>query len=317
MSSISKPRIVFAGTPEFAAVALTALIEADLLPSLVLTQPDRPAGRGRQLRPSPVKQTALARNIPVWQPKTLKDDNAASRLAEEQPDFLIVAAYGLILPQAILDVPRIAPLNIHASLLPRWRGAAPIQAAILAGDAETGVGLMRMEAGLDTGPVYAEARTAIAVTDTGQSLHDRLAALGAALLVERLPVIASGADRPRPQDDQHATYASRIKKSDAQIDWQLTAGPILRMVRAYNPWPVAHTPFGDAMLRIHTAQAAGDLDHDLAPGHCLEDSQQRVFVGTGTQPIELLSVQIPGRRAITARDFANQCDLAETVFGEG
>ncbi len=309
-------RVVFAGTPEFAAASLRALLAAGITPSLVLTQPDRPAGRGRKLKPSPVKSLAEQHDIRVWQPVSLKSADAVDALRAERPDFLIVAAYGLILPQAILDVSKIAAVNVHASLLPRWRGAAPIQAAILAGDAQTGVDLMQMEAGLDTGPVYARRTIEIGANETGGELHDRLAVLGGELLAAEIHKIADGRLQPVPQNDALMTYAPRISKSDAKLDWTQSAIQIDRAVRAYHPWPVCYTEFTGAQLRVHRARIAPAEYSDLAAGELRETADQNVFVGCGEGALALLEVQLPGKRKISARDFANQCDLNGRRVGE-
>lgn len=308
-------RVVFAGTPEFAAASLEALLNAGVTPTLVMTQPDRPAGRGRSLRPSPVKVCAERHNIELWQPSSLRSEDATERLQAERPDFLIVAAYGLILPQSILDVPRIAALNVHASLLPRWRGAAPIQAAILAGDKETGVDLMGMEAGLDTGPVYARRVTEIAADEAAGALHDRLAELGGELLTSELHKIASGDLTAKAQPEEGMTYAARIKKSDARVDWSGTASEVARAIRAYNPWPICYTDYRGERLRIHRARIAAADVAQLAPGECRETADQQVFVGCAEGVLQLLEVQLPGKRCISASDFANQCDLAGCYLG--
>ncbi|MCF8005300.1 MAG: methionyl-tRNA formyltransferase, partial [Chromatiaceae bacterium] len=250
---MDRPRIIFAGTPTFAVPALSALIAADWPVVAVYTQPDRPAGRGRKIMPGPVKQTALDAGIPVFQPTSLKHSEALEQLETLAPDLMVVAAYGLILPPAVLDCPRLGCINIHASLLPRWRGAAPIQRAIAAGDEQTGISLMQMEQGLDTGPVYARQRTRIGPRETGGSLHDRLAAIGAKLLVDSLPAICEGAPTPEPQDPERATYASKLEKRESTIDWQRSAIEIDRQIRAFDPWPVAQTRYNDETLRIWEA----------------------------------------------------------------
>ena len=306
--------IVFAGTPDFAERSLAALLDAGYRPSLVLTQPDRPAGRGQGLRPGPVKASALGAGIEVFQPASLRSPQAQARIAQEQPDFLIVAAYGLILPQAVLDIPRIAPLNVHASLLPRWRGAAPIQQAILAGDAVTGISLMRMEAGLDTGPVYATAATPIAANETAGTLHDRLAKLGGRLLVASLPAIASGAMTATAQPEDGVTYASKVDKADASIDWAAPAVTIERQVRAYAGWPVAFTHLDGKALRVHAARVASAPPAG-APGEIVAAGADGVVVATGGGALVLESVQLAGKRRIDAADFANQRPLVGATLG--
>jgi len=252
----SRLRLVFAGTPEFALPCLRACVDAPVDVVAVYTQPDRPAGRGRQLLASPVKQEALAAGIPVEQPETLKDIDARRQLRRYAADLLVVVAYGLILPRRVLALPRLGCWNVHASLLPRWRGAAPIQRAILAGDSESGVDLMQMEAGLDTGPILLERRTPIASDETGGSLHDRLAALGADVLAEGLARIAQGESlRPQPQAEAGVTYAHKIDKSEARLDWDESAIALERKVRAFNPWPIAEAVIQGERLRIWSAQA--------------------------------------------------------------
>ncbi|WP_405243582.1 methionyl-tRNA formyltransferase [Lentisalinibacter salinarum] len=301
------PRLIFAGTPGFALASLQALCGAGHRPVAVLTQPDRPAGRGRRLTPSPVKAWAVAEGLPVLQPATLKDAAAVAELAALAPDALIVAAYGLILPADVLELPPAGCINVHASLLPRWRGASPIQAAVLAGDPVSGVSLMRMEPGLDTGPVYARAEAPVGARETAGELHDRLAALGAGLLTERLPDILAGRLQPEPQDDAAATYAPRIRREDALIDWSWPAERIDRAVRAYDPWPVCHTRLEDELLRCWRAEPLPAGDQPPAePGVILAAGADGIDVATGDGVLRLLEVQLPGRRRIAARDFANQ-----------
>jgi methionyl-tRNA formyltransferase len=261
-------RIIFAGTPEFAASALFALINRAFDVVAIYTQPDRPAGRGMKLTPSAVKLLSQRHALPVLQPSTLKSPEAQAALAALKPDLMIVAAYGLILPQTVLDIPRLGCLNIHASLLPRWRGAAPIQRALLAGDAETGIGIMRMEAGLDTGPVLLEKRTPISPSDTAGTLHDRLAALGAEAIVETVERLSRGETIvERPQASDGVTYASKINPAEARIDWRAGAAAIERQVRAFNPNPGAWTTWRGEKLKIWSAHA---LSADGASAHLCE-----------------------------------------------
>jgi methionyl-tRNA formyltransferase len=293
-------RLIFAGTPEFAAQALAALLAAGHDVALVLTQPDRPAGRGLQLQPSPVKQLALTHGLEVFQPVALKGDahaDARARLAAVGADAMIVAAYGLILPQAVLDLPRLGCLNIHASLLPRWRGAAPLQRAILAGDTETGVCIMQMDAGLDTGPVLARARTPIAPDDTAQSLHDRLAGLGAGLLVEtlaRLPLTGEA------QPDVGITYAAKLDKAEAEIDWRRSAEELDRQIRAFNPAPSAQTWLGDTRLKLWRARP---LAASGTPGSILAADKTGITVACGTGALCLLELQKAGGKRLDAAQF--------------
>jgi methionyl-tRNA formyltransferase len=301
---MQRARIIFAGTPDFAVPALQALISADLAPIAVYTQPDRPAGRGRRLAESPVKAAAVAAGLPVRQPATLKDPDAIAALRALRPDLMVVAAYGLLLPQAALDAPRLGCVNIHASLLPRWRGAAPIQRAILAGDTETGIAIMRMEAGLDTGPVYAMAPTPIAADDTGGSLHDRLAAIGAEALLAALPGILNGTAEPRPQEDALATYAKKLDKQEATIDWTRPAVELERQVRAFDPWPVAQTRLADETLRIWSAQALPEATAG-EPGRVMAAGRDGIDVAAGLGQLRITRLQPPGKRPMSARDFLN------------
>jgi methionyl-tRNA formyltransferase len=297
-------RIIFAGTPDFAAESLKALLHSGHDICAVYTQPDRPAGRGRKLTPSPVKQVALEHQIPVEQPLNFKDEASLRQLASYQADLMIVVAYGLLLPQAVLDTPRLGCINVHASLLPRWRGAAPIQRAILAGDKETGVGIMKMEAGLDTGPVLLEARCAIEASDNAQSLHDKLAELGAATLLESLADIEQGLQHAVPQDDSQMTYAAKLQKQEAVIDWQQSAVQILRQINAFNPWPVAQTLWRDDTLRIWQAEL-GNEQNDAAPGTVTAVSKQGIDVATGSGKLRITQLQVPGKRAMQVQDFLN------------
>ena len=304
---MNTPRVVFAGTPEFALASLRALLEAGIRPIAVMTQPDRPAGRGRRVTPSPVKKLAQKHEIEVLQPATLKDPAMVQALADLRPDVMVVAAYGLILPQAVLNVPRHGCVNVHASLLPRWRGAAPIQAAILAGDRETGVSLMQMEAGLDTGPVYARRSIPIGDDDTAGDLHDRLAALGGELLTERLGSILDGALIPEPQDDAGATYAGKIRTPDTAIDWTRPAEELRRRVRAYNPVPGARFRLNGESIKCWQARV-GTVDAG-PPGKVVSAGAEGVEVVCGEGSLILTRLQRPGRRAVSAGEFAAQLDL--------
>ena len=308
-----KLRIVFAGTPDFSVPPLKALLDSGHELLAVYTQPDRPAGRGRKLTPSPVKSVALEQGIPVHQPASLRDPAAVAGLAALEPDLMIVVAYGLLLPVEVLEIPRLGCINIHASILPRWRGAAPIQRAIEAGDSETGVSIMRMEEGLDTGPVYLVKRTPITAEDTGGSLHDRLAQLGAEALMEALPGIASGSLEPVPQDDSEATYASKLDKKEAAIDWRRSARQIERQVRAFNPWPVAHTRYENANLRIWEAHAIDGLAAE--PGTVMSATRDGVDVATGEGLLRITRLQMPGKRAMEAADFINAHAIQGVVLG--
>lgn len=297
------PRLVFAGTPEFAAASLRMLLTAGYRPLAVYTQPDRPAGRGRQLRPSPVKTEALAAGIPVCQPFSLRESAAQAELAALAPELLIVAAYGLILPPAVLAIPRLGCVNVHASLLPRWRGAAPIQRALLAGDTETGICLMQMEAGLDTGPVYIRASCPIPRGITGGELHDRLAALGADTLQAALPGLLAGQYRTQPQDHALATYAPKLVKAEAELDWRWPALELERQVLAFNPYPVAQTRLEDGQtLRVWRAHAE-DEQSAAVPGTVLHEGLSGIVVATGAGTLSLTEVQLSGGRPLSVAAF--------------
>jgi methionyl-tRNA formyltransferase len=295
-------RLGVAGTPEFAVPALQRLTQAGYL-CAVFTQPDRPAGRGQTLQQSPVKRCALELGIEVHQPASFKVPEAASLLRSLQLDLLVVVAYGLILPAAVLQIPRLGCINIHASLLPRWRGAAPIQRALLAGDSSTGVTIMRMEAGLDTGPMLASRRTDITDLDSAGSLHDRLAAIGAELMVETLPGIASATVRETPQPGQGVTYAEKINKAEARIDWSLDAARIGRQVRAFNPWPVAETRYDGQQVRVWEAQLLEGQTQGTQAGSVLSASEQGIDVACGQGILRILRLQLAGRKPLNAGDF--------------
>ena len=297
-------RLVFAGTPDFAATALRALIAAGHTIVGVYSQPDRPAGRGRKLQPSPVKQVALDHGIPVFQPETLKTPDAQKQLADLNPDVMIVAAYGLILPKAVLDIPTHGCLNIHASLLPRWRGAAPIQRAIAAGDAETGITIMQMDEGLDTGDMLLKTSTPIHASDTGGSLHDRLADIGGKAIVEALVQLANGKLTPEPQNDAEANYAHKLSKEEGHIDWSQNAQEIERLIRAFNPWPGTFTDLGEQRIRIHQASALKQ-GSDKGPGTVIARERDGVDVACGTGTLRITSAQLPGSKAQSINDLIN------------
>ena len=295
-------RLIFAGTPDFAVPCLEAVIAAGHEIVAVYTQPDRPAGRGRKLQAGPVKVCALGHGIDVFQPTSLVGE--ATRLAGLKPDAMIVVAYGLILPREILTIPKFGCINVHASLLPRWRGAAPIQRAIEAGDSETGVTIMHMDEGLDTGDMLLTARTAIDESDTGGSLHDRLAQLGAEALVSALAKLEAGELKPQPQDDAHATYARKLEKSEGEIDWQQPAGSIARKIRAFDPWPGASCLWGGRRLRLRHARA-DDEATTQAPGTVISCGSNGIIVATGEGRLNILGLQLAGGKPQSARDFLN------------
>jgi methionyl-tRNA formyltransferase len=297
-------RIVFAGTPGFAVPCLRAAAERGEVVA-VYTQPDRPAGRGRQPAASPVKVEALARGLPVFQPENFKSAAAREQLRALQPDLMVVVAYGLILPQSVLDIPRLGCWNVHASLLPRWRGAAPIQRAIEAGDSETGVCLMQMEKGLDTGPVLLSLATPITEDDTGGSLHDRLAALGAEVLGDGLKLARAGMRPvPQPQPAEGVTYAHKLDKAEARLDWARPARELANRVRAFNPWPVAEAELAGERLRIHAADAL-ELAHGQAPGTVLAAGRDGIDIACGDGALRLRQVQRDGGRPMAAADYLN------------
>ena len=306
-------KIIYAGTPEFAAVALQALLDSPHQVCAVYTQPDRPAGRGRKLTASPVKQLALQHGIEVLQPLSLKDVDAQQRLAAFEADVMIVAAYGLLLPKAVLDTPRLGCLNIHASLLPRWRGAAPIQRAIEAGDRETGVTIMQMDVGLDTGDMLHKLSTPIGPNDTAATLHDRLATLGAEALLHTLNGLQQGSIQPEPQDDGQACYARKLSKAEAELDWTLPAAQLARRVMAFNPWPVAQTHLDDQVLRIWQAEALGDGSGQ--PGQVIAADKQGIVVACGDGALRLTQLQLPGGKPLNAQQFLNARPLDKAFLG--
>ena len=305
-------RIVFAGTPEFACESLQALVDSGLRPEAVLTQPDRPAGRGKKIRESAVKKYSMEQGLRVMQPSSLKGAEVLAELQALDADLFVVAAYGLLLPKSILDLPRVACVNVHASLLPRWRGAAPIQAAILAGDKQTGISLMRMDAGLDTGPVYSTLSLAIGETETAGELHDRLALLGGQLLVRHLQEIANGELSATNQDDSSARYAEKIRTADAQLDWSLSATELQRAVRAYNPVPGAWTTLNAERLKCWRAVAS--REDGGSPGAVVSASDGGIVVACGTGSLCLTELQRPGKTRVTAAEFNRQLDLDQAVF---
>jgi len=305
-------RIIFAGTPAFAAETLAALLASEHDICAVYSQPDRPAGRGRKLTESPVKQLALEHGIPVEQPLNFKQESNIQTLADYQADLMIVVAYGLLLPQRVLDTPKHGCINVHASLLPRWRGAAPIQRAILAGDTQSGVCIMQMEAGLDTGPVLLEARCNITPSDTGQDLHDRLATLGAQTLLDCLDDFDSYQQAATPQDGTHSCYADKLQKQEAVIDWQQAAETLLRQINAFNPWPVAQTLWRGDTFRIWQAEHI-DTQPQTTAGNIVAVTKTGIDVATADGVIRIKQLQLPGKRAMAVSDFlnANQITVGE------
>jgi methionyl-tRNA formyltransferase len=297
--------IIFAGTPEFAVPTLEALIKSRHKVVAVYTQPDRPAGRGQKLHASPVKLLAQKYGIPVEQAKTLRETSAQQKLESYDADVLVVVAYGLILPRAVLEFPKLGCINVHASLLPRWRGAAPIQRAILAGDKETGICIMQMDVGLDTGAVYSEHACSINDDDTAQMLHDRLAQLGADELIKTLDQIQAGTANAKPQNEEHVTYANKLTKQEAAIQWDKSAIEIDRAIRAFNPWPVAYTQLGDKLIRVWQASILSEKNKENRVGTIISCSKSGIDVVTGDGIIRLLKIQLPGGRPLAVSDVLN------------
>jgi methionyl-tRNA formyltransferase len=299
-------RIIFAGTPEFAAEHLKALLGSRHQVIAVYSQPDRPAGRGKKLSASPVKEVALTHNIPVYQPLNFKTPEAAAELAALNADLMVVVAYGLILPKVVLNAPRLGCINVHASILPRWRGAAPIQRAIEAGDNETGVTIMQMDIGLDTGDMLVKAFCPISGDDTGGSLHDKLISIGTPALIEALDAIQAGTIKPEKQDDSLSNYAPKLSKEEAALDWQLPAQALERKVRAFNPFPVAHTkPVGtsdDQRIRVWAAKAS-DKTANVAPGSITYISSDGLWIACAQGQLILEQLQLPGKKAMSAGEI--------------
>ena len=312
-------RIIYAGTPDFSVAALDALIDAGYQVVAVYTQPDRPAGRGRGFKASPVKEKALQYDIPVYQPESFKDETALQTLKSLSPDLMIVTAYGLLLPPAVLEAPRLGCINIHASLLPRWRGAAPIQRAILAGDTKTGITIMQMDEGLDTGDMLAVAKCEIAPSDTGSSLHDKLMVLGAKILIETLPAIATQTQAAVVQDENNTCYAAKLNKAEAEIKWSQPVPDIERAVRAYNAWPVAYTRYqkNDKALkmRIWQAEVIEISAGGNAPGTVIAESTKGIDVATGDGVLRITQLQPEGKRCMSAADFLNANTLLQQTLG--
>lgn len=306
-------KVVYMGTPDFAVQTLEALIDHHEVIGVV-TQPDRPAGRNQAIRMSPVKEVALKHDIPVFQPTKIRKREAINELKQWQPDVYVVAAFGQILPQEVLDIPEFGSINIHASLLPRWRGAAPIHAAIRAGDKETGITIMKMDAGLDTGPMLSQGKIDIASDETGQSLHDKLAKLGADLLIHTLPGYLSGAVKPQTQPEGGITYAPQIKKEEGNIDWTQDAASIERLVRAFTPWPGTFTFWNGKQLKIHTGENG---EGDAQPGGVIEKGG-RIAIGTGEGLYYPLTVQLAGKKQVSIEDFGRGYDgFVGSVLNQG
>ncbi|MGF1687500.1 methionyl-tRNA formyltransferase [Photobacterium japonica] len=302
---MSKPlKIVFAGTPDFAARHLAALLSSEHEVIAVYTQPDRPAGRGKKLTASPVKQMALEHNIAVYQPENFKSDEAKQALTDLDADLMVVVAYGLLLPQAVLDTPKLGCINVHGSILPRWRGAAPIQRSIWAGDTETGVTIMQMDIGLDTGDMLSIATLPIDATDTSATMYEKLAELGPVALIDCLGDIANGTAVPVKQDDEQANYAKKLSKEEAQIDWAMDAVAIERCVRAFNPWPMSYFTVAEQNVKVWRTDVVA-VDHGQPAGTILSADKHGIVVATGKDALRLLELQPPGKKAMGTQDILN------------
>ncbi|WP_429036665.1 methionyl-tRNA formyltransferase [Aeromonas media] len=301
---MNKLKLIFAGTPDFAARHLAALLSSDHEVVAVYTQPDKPAGRGQKLTASPVKALALAHDLPVYQPTSLRNEEAQAELAALGADLMVVVAYGLILPKAVLDTPRLGCLNVHGSLLPRWRGAAPIQRAIWAGDSETGVTIMQMDVGLDTGAMIRKVSCTIASDETSASLYDKLAELGPQALVDTLNAMAAGHTTAEVQDDALANYAQKLSKEEARIDWSMEAVAIERCIRAFNPWPISWFEVAEQTIKVWQATVI-DSDHGQPVGTLLKADKQGIDVATGKGVLRLLTLQPPGKKAMSVPDLLN------------
>ena len=295
-------RIIFAGTPDFAARHLQALIDSEHQIVGVYSQPDRPAGRGKKLKASEVKELALQHDLPVFQPASLKSDDALSELSSLNADIMIVVAYGLLLPKAILEAPRLGCLNVHGSILPRWRGAAPIQRAIWAGDEETGVTIMQMDEGLDTGDMLHISRCPIDATETSASLYAKLADLGPSALIETIAKLANGEITAQVQDDQQANYAKKLSKEEANIDWSMDASQIERNIRAFNPWPVCFTQMGDNTVKIYQANV---FEQQGNAGTVLQSDKHGIVIACGTNALNITQLQPQGKKPMAITDFLN------------
>ncbi len=298
-------RLIFAGTPEFSAQHLQALIDSDHQIVGVYTQPDRRAGRGKKMIASPVKILAQQHQLPLFQPASLKDIAAQQQLAALQADVMVVVAYGLLLPKAVLEAPRHGCVNVHASILPRWRGAAPIQRAIAAGDTSSGVTIMQMDVGLDTGPILILSECPISPEDTGGSLQDKLAQLGSPALLQALEQIEAGSIQARPQNDSEACYAAKLSKQEAAIDWHLPASQLHNMIRAFNPFPVAYFQLGDQPVRVWQARATTSGDSGAAPGTILAASAEGIDIACGQGSLRLLQLQFPGKKILPVAEILN------------
>ena len=301
---LNKPlKIVFAGTPEFAALHLQSLIDSENDVIAIYTQPDRPAGRGKKLQASEVKKLAVKHSIPIYQPQSLKTEEAQIALAELQADIMIVVAYGLILPISILNTPRLGCLNVHGSLLPRWRGAAPIQRSIWAGDIETGVTIMQMDEGLDTGAMLSQYKLTISKQDTSASLYHKLAEIGPKTLIKTLDKLTEL--QPEIQDNKLASYAKKLSKEEAKIDWNLTAVQLERNIRAFNPWPVAFFTLNNFSIKVYSSEVIQTGTPDIPAGQIIRADKHGILVATGNECLLLTKLQLPGKKSMLAADVLN------------
>ena len=296
--------IIFAGTPDFAALHLQALIDSEHNVVAVYSQPDRPAGRGKKLQASPVKQLAVANDIPVYQPPSLRKEEAQIELASLNADIMVVVAYGLILPKIVLDTPRLGCINVHGSILPRWRGAAPIQRALWAGDNETGVTIMQMDIGLDTGDMLLKTSLKIEDTDTSATLYSKLAEQGPEALIDALVGISDGSITPEKQDETLANYAEKLSKEEAQLDWNKSAKQLWQEIRAFNPWPASHFSLQDNTIKVWQAGYSAEQSN-AAPGTIIESNKQGVTVATGNGTLQLQVMQLPGKKQMPVADILN------------
>ncbi|NRB22921.1 methionyl-tRNA formyltransferase [Shewanella sp.] len=296
--------IVFAGTPDFAARHLQALIDSEHNVIGVYSQPDRPAGRGKKLQASPVKVLALEHNIPVYQPKSLRDEAAQQELSGLNADLMVVVAYGLILPQVVLDTPRLGCINVHGSILPRWRGAAPIQRALWAGDKETGITIMQMDLGLDTGDMLLKTKLTIEDDDTSGSLYDKLALQGPDALIQALTGLAKGELEAEKQDETLANYAHKLSKEEAELDWNKSALQLWREIRAFNPWPISHFSHNDASIKVRQAKVSGSIS-DAPAGTIISADKSGIEIATGEGVLSLQNMQLPGKKPLSVGDILN------------
>lgn len=301
---MNKLKLIFAGTPDFAARHLAALLSSDHEVVAVYTQPDKPAGRGQKLTASPVKELALTHNLPIYQPASLRKEEVQAELASLGADLMVVVAYGLILPKVVLDTPRLGCINVHGSLLPRWRGAAPIQRSIWAGDTETGVTIMQMDVGLDTGAMIRKVTCPIAADETSTSLYDKLAELGPQALVETINAMAAGETAAEAQDDALANYAEKLSKEEARIDWSMEAVAIERCIRAFNPWPISWFEVAGQTIKVWQAEVV-DSGHSQPAGTLLKADKQGIDIATGLGVLRLLTLQPPGKKAMSVSDLLN------------